>query len=84
MFYGVFYYTQSTEKPSTSIVLGGFYQTLDEAKERITVLLPDYRPYRRNTVVSENKVGWVNEYEFGDVTTIQTACDMPFFSVNLF
>jgi hypothetical protein len=82
MFYGVFYYTQTTGKPS--IVLGGFYQTLDEAKERITVLLPDYISHMRNTVKSGNQIGWVNEYEFGDVTTIQTACDQPFFSVNLF
>jgi hypothetical protein len=80
MFYGVFYYAISDSR----VILAGYYSTLDEAKNRLNVLLPNYQAYYRNTVKSLSKVGWINEYDFGDINITQNTCDQPYLSINLF
>jgi len=84
MFYGVYYYSPSGF--STSVYLAGYYQTLNEAKERMQVLLPNYEPHYRNAVRSpiNYRIGWVNQLEFGNVEYDGLSCCQPHNSVNLF
>jgi len=80
MFYGVFYYVESKR----GVILAGYYPTLEEAKQRLSIILPNYQSHYRNTVKSYNRVGWINEYDFGDINMTEKTCDQPYSTVNLF
>lgn len=84
LFYGVYYYSPSSS--SASVYLAGYYQTLDEAKERMQILLPKYESHYHNAVRSpiNYRIGWINQFEFGDVEYDGLSCSQPHNSVNLF
>ena len=81
MFYGVYYYV--IDYHDADVHLLGFYKTLNEAKARLALYMPNYKPHCNNTVIGNQKIGWINKYQFGDFDSDLT-CNQPHSSVNLF
>lgn len=64
MFYGVYFY--ETIRFSGGTFLVGFYDNIDDAKKRLEQIIPDYKKHINNTVINNNRIGWINEYNMGD------------------
>ncbi len=67
-----------------NVYLGGYYETLIEAKKRLNFLIPNYVKHYKNTVRNTSRVGWINECIFGDCNFNGLGCDQPNNSINLF
>ncbi len=63
-FYGVYYYKQSFVGANVKLV--GYYKTIDEAIKRLAEFIPVFKRGINNTVHGNGRVGWVNQYTFGD------------------
>lgn len=82
MFYGVYYYNIGFSV--ATVYLGGYYQTLNDAKIRLIELIPNYVSGYKNSVKNNCRIGWVNVYELGDVKFNGLSCCQPHSSINLF
>lgn len=68
---------------SAIVYLIGFYDNLEEAKGRLSQVIPDYEEYINNTVIGCGRVGWINRNTYGDLNTNLSA-SQPHSSINLF
>ena len=84
MFYGVYVYNAENTSSSASVFLVGIYETLDQAKNRLSEMVPNYEKHYKNTVKSKNMIGWINEYQFGDIEYNGLSCSQPHSSIYLF
>lgn len=84
MFYGVYIYNAIESSSSSSVFLVGIYETLNQAKIRLNELVPNYEKHYKNTVKSKNMIGWINEYQFGDIDYNGLTCCQPHSSIYLF
>jgi hypothetical protein len=80
MFYGVYYYTVSSENADVKLI--GFYDTLQKAKDVLAVIIPNYSPNYGNSVSGGGRIGWINGYEMN--APLQLSCWQPHTSINLF
>ncbi|QKF94187.1 hypothetical protein QKU48_gp0729 [Fadolivirus algeromassiliense] len=83
MFYGVYVY-DSNSSGAASVYLIGMYETIDQAKTRLSEYLPNYQKHYHNSVRSNHMIGWVNQYKLGDIPYNGLTCNQPHSSVNLF
>lgn len=65
MFYTVFYYDINLNGNAV-IMNGGFYQEYKDAKMRLEKLIPNSKDHINNTIKNNNRIGWINIYDFGD------------------
>ena len=64
MLYGVYYFDMCDD--DREILLTGLYHTLDEAVDRLNKVLPNFQPHINNTVKTRRRIGWINQYAYGD------------------
>lgn len=68
---------------AATVYLIGFYDNLEEAKKRLSQVIPNYRKHINNTVIGIGRVGWINCNTFGDLNTDLSA-SQPHSSIDLF
>lgn len=81
MFYGVFYY--DIYSSYRNVYIGGYYNSIQEASERLTFLIPEHKKGYGNAIQNRLRVGWISSYEFGDINHTETSCNQPYNSVKL-
>ena len=83
MFYGVYYYNNEMSPYSTNVYMGGFYENLDDAVKRLQEIIPNYQKNYQNSVSNKYRVGWINEYKFGNINYDGLSASQPHNSVNV-
>ena len=83
MFYGVYYYNNEFSPYSTNVYMAGFYENLDDAIKRLQEIIPNYKKNYRNSVSNKYRVGWINQYDFGDIQYNGSNASQPHNSVNI-
>jgi len=66
MFYGVHYQDIIPFDNAADVYTAGFYQSLDKAIIRLNEVIPNYKKHVNRTVIRNNRVAWINTYEFND------------------
>jgi len=61
----------------------GFYDNLEDAKNRLRKAIPNYREHINNTVIGHGRIGWINENTFGDLNT-ELSANQPHSAIYLF
>lgn len=84
MFYGVYYYNNEFTYYGTNVYLAGFYPNLDSAINRLQEVIPNYHQHYKNSVCNNNRVGWINQYDFGDIQYNGLCVSQPHNSINVF
>lgn len=79
--YSVYFYN-TTQIPSVVYPIG-FYDNLDDAKNRLNEIMNGYKPWTKNTVIKQHLIGWINKNAFGNFVTNMSSAQ-PHSAINLF
>ena len=79
--FSVFYYNTLAFNKITYPL--GHYDNLDDAKNRLKTIMPNYKQWVNNTVGDKHLIGWINKNSFGDLSTNMSA-SQPHSAINLF
>ena len=79
--YSVYYYNLGNSY--VTVKFSGMYDNLEEAKDRLQRIIPNYKRYINNTVTNHGKIGWINENNTGDFDS-ELSASQPHSSINLF
>lgn len=83
MFYGVYYYNNCFSPYGVNVYMAGFYENLNDAVKRLREVIPNYKKNYKNAVSNNERVGWINQYEFGDIPYNGLNASQPHNSVNV-
>ena len=68
---------------AATVYLIGFYDNLEDAKQRLSQVIPNYKNHINNTVTGGGRIGWINRNTYGDLNTA-LSCSQPHSTINLF
>lgn len=66
MFYGVHYQDIVPFEDVPEVYTAGFYLSIEKAINRLNEIVPNYKLQSNQTVISKNRIAWINTYDFND------------------